>query len=91
MIWGAFVRQFRLLMTMNRADDTFRFTSPIVPLRRLAGEVVNQAIRVFDVASRKIWLVLDDLTALFHKECLSFFYIVHGHFQNGPQRRPRAR
>ena len=53
----------------------------------LARKVVNQAERIFDVASRKVRLIFDDFTAILHQPALCLFDAVHRDFQNRPQRR----
>jgi len=48
-------------------------------LSELARQVVNQAVGILDVASRKIRLVLNDLATTLNKPQLGFFYTVHGY------------
>jgi hypothetical protein len=56
--------------------------------RQLAGKVVNQAKRVFDVASPKFRLVLHDLAPVLHESLPEGLYIIYGYFQDRSQWRP---
>ncbi len=55
--------------------------------RGLGCEVVNQAERIFDIASWKIRLILDDVATILYQPELGVFDIVNGHFQHRPERR----
>jgi hypothetical protein len=53
----------------------------------LARQVVNQTERIFDVTSRKIRLILDDLATTPRQPVLGFFDIIDSNFQHRPERR----
>jgi hypothetical protein len=53
----------------------------------LACEVVDQAKWVFEIASRKIRLILDNFTALLYESLPRASNVVNRNFQDRPQRR----
>jgi hypothetical protein len=55
----------------------------------LACEVIDYAKRIFDIAARKIRLVLDNFTALLYESLLRVGNVVNRHFQDWPQGRAR--
>src|ERR1700733_3759552 len=52
----------------------------------LARQVVNQAVRIFHMASWEVWLVHDDLTTILYEPRLCFFHTFHRYLQNRPKR-----
>src|SRR5580692_1791521 len=55
--------------------------------RGLTREIVNQPVRIADVAARKFGLVLDDLTAALNQSHFRRLDIADFHFQHGTERR----
>jgi hypothetical protein len=55
----------------------------------LACQVVDQAKRVFDIASRKIGLILDDFTAVLYQPPLRVGNVANRHFQDWAQSQSR--
>src|SRR5580704_12170282 len=52
------------------------------------GQVVNQSVRISDVASRNIGLIFDDYATIFQEPALGFLDVLHGDFEDRAERRP---